>query len=77
MTTMRAQEDSEIWEELKTSRINKKKFHMGKKLLQFLWQQVCYDLLSQPEERMLACLQVLLVMLLHKEGGNKELKCWL
>jgi hypothetical protein len=44
-----------------------KVLHMGKKLLQFLWQQVCYGLLGQPEERMLACLQVLLVMLLHKE----------
>ena len=74
---MRAQEDSRIWEELKTFGIDKEKLHMGKKLLQFLWKQVCYDLLSQPEERMLACLQMLLVMLFHKEGSNKELKCWL
>jgi hypothetical protein len=74
---MRAQEDSGIQEELKTSGINKEKFYRGKKLLQFLWQQVCYGLLGQPEERMLACLQVLLVMLLHKEGSNRELKCWL
>ena len=54
------------------------KFFIGRrKLLQFLWQQVCYDLLIQGEEIILACLQVYLVMLLHKEGRNKEMKCWL
>ena len=46
MTTMRAQEDLGIREELKTSRISKEKLHMGKKLLRFLWQQVCYGLIG-------------------------------
>jgi hypothetical protein len=43
---MRSQEDSGIREELKTSGIMKEKLHMGKKLLQFLWQQVCYGLIG-------------------------------
>jgi hypothetical protein len=74
---MRAQEDLGIWEELNTSRIIKKTFIGRKKLLQFLWQQVCYGLLGQSEERILACLQVFLVMLLHKKGSNREMKWWL
>ena len=74
---MREHKDSGIQEELRTSGFSKENLHMGKKLLQFRWQQVCYGLLGQPEERMLECLQVLLVMLLHKEGSNREMKCWL
>jgi hypothetical protein len=44
--TVRAQEDSGTREELKTSGFNKEKLHMGKKLLQFLWQLVCYGLVE-------------------------------
>ena len=46
MTKMRTQEDSRIWEELNTSGINKENLHMGNKLLQFMWQQVCYGLIG-------------------------------
>ena len=43
---MRAQEDPGIREELKSFGISKEKLHMGKKLVQFLWKQLCYGLMG-------------------------------
>jgi hypothetical protein len=55
MTKMRAKEYSGIREELKTSGISKEKLHMGKKLLQYMWQQVCYGLIGSARGK-IACM---------------------
>jgi hypothetical protein len=77
MTTMRAQEDSGIWEELKTSGINKEKLYMEKEVAAISVATSMLWLVGTTKGNNSFMLQVLLMMLLHMEGSNIKLKCWL
>jgi hypothetical protein len=61
MTTMRAQEDSGIWEELKTYGINKEKFYREKEIAAIsVAASMLWLVGTTKEKKMLACLQSVL-----------------
>jgi hypothetical protein len=74
---MRAQEDSGIQEELKTSGINKEMFYTEKEIAAISVAARMLWLVGTAKIKCLHVCKFLLMMLLNMEGSNKKLKCWL